>query len=56
MSRNQIVIRLILLVAAITGLGLFASQRISFDTDPLEMLPEDLPEATGLQLFQKRFG
>lgn len=56
MSRSQIAIRLALLVAAIAGLGLFAAQRISFDTDPLEMLPQDLPEATGLQLFQKRFG
>ena len=56
MTRAQTVARLCLLVAVIAGLGLFAASRVSFDTDPLEMLPEDLPEATGLQLFQERFG
>ena len=56
MSRSQIAIRLALIAIAITGFGLFASHHISFDTDPLKMLPEDLPEATGLQIFQQRFG
>ena len=56
MSKAQIIARLGILVAAIGLLGLFASQRISFDTDPLELLPADLPEATGLKLFQSRFG
>jgi len=56
MSKAQLSVRLAILIAAIAALGVFASQRISFDTDPLELLPEDLPEATGLQLFQARFG
>lgn len=56
MSRAQTATRLVILLVAIAGLGLFASQRISFDTDPLELLPQDLPEATGLKLFQARFG
>ncbi len=47
--------QLILLFLAFIGLSLFAYKRLSFDTDPLKLLPQDMPEVRGIQLYQKHF-
>ncbi|MGE9269285.1 MAG: MMPL family transporter [Verrucomicrobiales bacterium] len=49
-NRWQMVLALALVVVAGLGLG-----RIRFETDPLAVLPRDLPEVEGLRAFQEGF-
>ncbi len=44
------------LAAAAAGLVLLAIVRLSFDVDPLDLLPQDRPEVVGLRELQNRFG
>ncbi|MGB1128686.1 MAG: hypothetical protein ACPG4K_01450, partial [Haloferula sp.] len=46
----QLVALMVLVVVAALGLG-----RIRFETDPLAVLPGDLPEVEGLKAFQEGF-
>jgi predicted exporter len=49
-------IRILLILSAIVGLAVFSAKTIEFDTDPLNLLPEDMPEVSGLRLYQEHFG
>ncbi|MEM9480123.1 MAG: MMPL family transporter [Verrucomicrobiota bacterium] len=48
-------LQLIALFGSFIGLSLFAYKRLSFDTDPLELLPHEMPEVQGLKLYQQHF-
>lgn len=48
--------RIVLLVFALAGFAVFSAMRVEFDTDPLNLLPDDLPEVNGLRLYQQKFG